>query len=312
MRVAVVGVGYMGEKHTRLYSTFKDVELVGVCDTAKERREKVASEFKTKAYADYHELIDKVDGVSIAIPTKFHYAVAKDFLLNGVHVLIEKIITSSEDEASELIKLAEKNKLVLQVGHVERYNPAVVRLSELIKNPRFIECHRVGPYPNRGTETNVVMEVMVHDLDIILQLVNSPVKTVDAFGATVLSKTTDIVNTRIHFASGCVVNIIASRVSEKTLRKIRIFLQDSYISLDYVNQTIDILQKGEGSTIKKTTVQIEKKEPLKEELRDFLDCIKYNKKPKASGEDALRSLQLANLICSKLSPYISSKYNRGT
>ncbi len=214
-----------------------------------------------------------MDGVSIATPTKFHYPIARDFLMNGVHVLVEKTITSNEKEAEELIELARKKKLVLQVGYVERYNPAVVKLEELVSNPRFIECHRMSPYPGRGTETNVVMEVMVHDLDIISHLVNSTVKSVDAFGAEVFSKATDIANARIHFASGCVANITASRVSEKTLRKIRIFQPNSYISLDYINQTIDILEKGEGNTIKKTSVPVEKKEPLREELRDFLDCI---------------------------------------
>lgn len=300
MRVAVIGVGYMGEKHARIFSTFQDSSLVGVCDSSEERRKKVASDFNTKAYKDYHELIGKVDGVSIATPTKFHYLIAKDFLMSGVHVLVEKTITSSEEEASQLIEQARKKKLILQVGYVERYNPAVVKLAELVLNPLFIECHRMGPYPGRGTETNIVMEVMIHDLDIISHLVNSTVKSVDAFGAEVFSKTTDIANARIHFTSGCVANITASRVSEKVLRKIRIFQPSSYISLDYINQTIDILKKGEDNTIKKTPIPIEKKEPLREELRDFLDCMKYNREPRVSGEDGLKSLQLANLICKKL------------
>jgi predicted dehydrogenase len=300
MRIAVIGVGYMGEKHARILSAFQDANLAGVCDTSEQRRKRVASDFRTSAYEDYHDLIGKVDGVSIATPTKFHYAIARDFLMNGVHVLVEKVITSSEKEASELIEKARKKKLVLQVGHVERYNPAVIKLEELVSKPRFIECHRVGPYPNRGTETNVVKEVMIHDLDIILNLVNSPIKSVDAFGAEILSKTTDIVSARVHFTSGCVANITASRVSEKVVRKIRIFQPNSYISLDYINQTIDVLQKGEGNTIKKISVPVEKKEPLKEELRDFIDCMQYNRQPRVSGEDGLKSLQLANLICEKL------------
>lgn len=300
MRVAVIGVGYMGEKHAKVYSNFEDVNLVGVCDASKERREKVATEFNTKAYKDYHELIGKVDGVNIATPTQFHYPIARDFLMNGVNVLVEKVVTSDEIEVSKLIEKAENNKLVLQVGHVERYNPAVVKLYELVSNPRFIECHRIGPYPGRGTETNVVMEVMIHDLDIILNLVNSPIKSVDAFGIKVLSKTSDIVNARIYFSSGCVANITTSRVSEKVLRKIRVFQPTSYISLDYVNQTIDILEKRENNTVKKASVPIEKKEPLKEEIRDFLDCIKNNRAPKVSGTDGLKSLQLANLICKKI------------
>jgi predicted dehydrogenase len=300
IRVGVVGVGYMGQNHARIYSTLKDTNLVGVCDTVKEHREKVASKFKTKAYEDYHELIGKVDGVSIVTPVESHYTIARDFLTNGVHVLVEKTITSSEEETRELIELARKKKLILQVGYVERYNPAVVKLDELVSNPRFIECHRMGPYPNRGIETNVVMEVMIHDLDIILSVVNSSIKSVDAFGVEVFSNTTDIANARIHFSSGCVANVTASRVSEKPLRKIRIFQSDSYFSIDYISQTIDILEKGESNTIKKTSVSIEKKEPLKEELRDFLDCIQYNRHPRVGGEDGLKSLQLANLICSKL------------
>jgi len=300
MRVAVIGVGYMGQRHARVFSELEDASLVGVCDESEENRKNISSLYNTAAYSDYRQLIGKVDGVSIATPTKFHYSIAEDFLQSGVHVLVEKIITSEAKESSELIELAKKNKLVLQVGHVERYNPAVIKLGELVANPLFIECHRVGPYPGRGTETNVVNEVMIHDLDIILRIVNSQVVSIDAFGAEVLSKTADIVNARINFASGCVANITASRVSEKRLRKIRVFQPKSYISLDYFEQTIDISEKGEGSTIKKTSIPIEKAEPLKEELRDFLECVKYNKKPRVSGEDGLKALQLANLICEKL------------
>jgi predicted dehydrogenase len=300
MRVAVIGVGYMGQRHARIFSEFENAALVGVCDELKENREKIASLYDTTPYTDYRQLIGKVDGVSIATPTKFHYSIAKDFLENGVHVLVEKIITSEEKEARELIQLAKKNNLILQVGHVERYNPAVIKLGEIISNPRFIECHRVGPYPGRGTETTIVKEVMIHDLDIILRIVNSPVKSIDAFGAQVLSETADIVNARIHFASGCIANITASRVSEKPLRKIRVFQPKSYISLDYFNQTIDISEKGENNTIKKTSVPVDKKEPLKEELRDFIDCMQYNKQPRISGEDGLKALQLANKICEKL------------
>ncbi|MBU1767062.1 MAG: Gfo/Idh/MocA family oxidoreductase [Candidatus Omnitrophica bacterium] len=300
IRVAVIGVGYMGQRHARIFSEIENASLVGVCDSSDEQRDKIALNFDTTPYSDYRQLIGKVDGVSIATPTKFHYLIAKYFLENGIHVLVEKVITSSEKEALELIELSIKNKLVLQVGHVERYNSAVIKLGEIVSSPLFIECHRVGPYPGRGTETNVVKEVMIHDLDIILQLVNSPVKSIDAVGAEVLSKTADIVNARIHFASGCVANVTASRVSEKALRKIRIFQKNSYISLDYFNQTIDMLEKGEGNTIKKTPVPIDKKEPLKEELKDFLDCVQYNRQPKVSGEDGLKALQLANLICEKL------------
>ncbi|MCK4905412.1 Gfo/Idh/MocA family oxidoreductase [bacterium] len=300
MRVAVIGVGYMGQRHARIFSEIENADLVGVCDESEERRNKTASSFKTTAYSDYRQLIGKVDGVSIATPTKFHYSIAKDFLKNGVHVLVEKIITSEEKEALELIELSIKNKLVLQIGHVERYNAAVIKLGEIVSSPLFIECHRVGPYPGRGTETNIVKEVMIHDLDIILRLINSPVESIDAFGAKVLSQTDDIVNARIHFDGGCTANITASRVSEKHLRKIRVFMQNSYVSLDYFNQTIDISEKAEGNTIKKISIPIEKKEPLKEELKDFLDCVQYNRQPKVSGEDGLKALQLANLICENL------------
>ncbi|MDD5454114.1 MAG: Gfo/Idh/MocA family oxidoreductase [Candidatus Ratteibacteria bacterium] len=300
IRVAVIGVGYMGARHARVFSEFENASLVGVCDQSKENREKTASLYNTTGYSNYQELIGKVDCVSIATPTKFHYSIARDFLKNGVHVLVEKIITSGEKEALELIKLAKKNKLILQVGHVERYNPAVVRLEELISGPLFIECHRVGPYPGRGTETDVVKEVMIHDLDVILRIVNSTVTSTDVAGTEVLSETADIVSARINFSSGCVANITASRVSEKPLRKIRVFQPKSYISLDYFNQTIDVFEKGEGSAIKKTPIPIEKKEPLKEELRDFIECVKYNRKPRVSGEDGLKALQLADRICKKL------------
>ncbi|MBN1474029.1 MAG: Gfo/Idh/MocA family oxidoreductase [Syntrophaceae bacterium] len=300
IRVAVIGVGYMGQRHARIFSELENTTLAGVCDESEERGRNISSLYNVAVYSDYRRLIGNVDCISIATPTKSHYAIAKDFLRNGIHVLVEKIITSKEKEALELIRLAKKNNLVLQVGHVERYNPAVIKLCELVSKPRFIECHRVGPYPGRGTETNIVKEVMIHDLDIILRLTGSKIKTIDAFGTKVLSETADIVNARINFSSGCIVNITASRVSEKPLRKIRVFQPKSYISLDYFNQTIDISEKGPDNTIKKTSVPIERKEPLKEELRDFLDCVKYNKKPKVSGEDGLKALRLANRICEKL------------
>lgn len=300
MRIGVVGVGYMGRNHARIYSELDNVDLVGVCDSIREIGETIASQFKTKSYSDYHELIDKVDGVSIATPVESHYPIARDFLENGVHVLVEKTLTACEEEALKLIEEAKKSKLVLQVGHVERYNPAVVKLNEIVSTPRFIECHRMGPYPGRGTMTNVVMEVMIHDLDIILPLVNSSVKSVDAFGTEVLSRTSDIVNARINFSSGCSANVTASRVSEEVLRKIRVFQPKSYISVDYAEQQVEIFEKGENNHINKKQVPIEKKEPLREELTDFVGCIKQGKNPRVTGEDGLKSLRLANMICNCL------------
>jgi len=296
IRIGVVGVGAMGEKHTQNYSTHKEADLAGVCDIKEERAREVASRFNTTFCTDYRQLLNKVEGVTIATPTDSHYSIAKYFLENGVNVLVEKPITLKEKQAGDLIKESRNKNLIFQVGHIERYNPAIIKLRELVNKPLFIECHRLSPYPGRGTEVGVVLDLMIHDLDVILSLVSSPIKSVEAFGAKVLSADEDIANARIYFQSGCVANITASRLSEKVVRKIRIFQPSSYLSVDYLHRHISMVEKQGKSKILKKDFPLKESNPLKEELQDFITSIKHQKSPLVDGEAGLKSLELASLI----------------
>jgi predicted dehydrogenase len=243
--------------------------------------------------------LDKIDAVSIAVPTNKHYEVAKDFIKQGIHVLIEKPITNNLIQAKELVKLAKKNKVILQVGHVERFNSAFTAIEYIVDNPRFIECHRLSPFPHRSLDIGVVLDVMIHDIDIILGLVKSNVQRVEAVGVPVLTFYEDIANVRLVFKNGCVCNLTASRISEEAMRKIRIFLADAYISLDYVNQEASLYKKENGQIIK-NPLPIEKEEPLKKEIESFIDCVINHKKPLVSGLEAYQALKLANQILRKI------------
>ncbi|HAX61380.1 MAG TPA: UDP-N-acetyl-D-glucosamine dehydrogenase [Elusimicrobia bacterium] len=305
MKVAVVGAGSLGQHHTRVYSTIPDIELFGVCDVDKKRSEKIAKNFNAQPFSDYKELIGKVDAVSIVVPTPLHYAVAKDFLNAGIHCLVEKPITDNVLHAEELLKIATEKNIILQIGHIERFNTAVIEAQKHIKSPKFIEAQRLGPYDPRVAHIGVVMDLMIHDIDIVLTLVNSKIMQMDVIGAKVLSQNEDIANVRLKFENGCVANISASRVSLDKFRKIRIFQDDTYISLDYAGQSLKIYKKKSDVITSMSDINILKpklktEEPLKRELEHFINCVKTGKPPLVTGEHGRDALSVAIEILKKL------------
>lgn len=299
LKVGVIGIGRLGSVHTRVYKQLDNVQLVGICDRDIQKLNSAASQYAVSAFSDYKKLISNVDAVSIAVPTNQHYRIAKDFINKGVHALIEKPITNNLKQAKDLIRLAKKNKVILQVGHVERFNSAFSAIEKRVKNPRFIECHRLSPFPHRSLDIGVVLDVMIHDIDIVLGLVKSETKRVEAVGVPVLTPYEDIANARLTFKNNCVCNLTASRISEEAMRKIRIFLKDSYISLDYGSQQA-FLYKKENEQITKESLPIEKEEPLKSEIESFIECITQNKRPLVSGEEAYQALELSDRILRKI------------
>jgi predicted dehydrogenase len=319
-----VGTGSLGKEHARIYAELaaaKQVEFVGVVDTAAEAGRKVAEKYRVRAFSSLAEATQASDALSIVTPTTTHFELAKSLLVQGKHVLVEKPMTDSAAEAAELVKLAQQNGCVLQVGHVERFNPVFTYLETVALEPRFIEAHRLSPYPARSTDIGVVLDLMIHDLDVVLAFVKSPVSSVDAVGIPVLSKSEDIANARVRFANGCVANLTASRVSPERMRKIRVFsggAMTSYISLDYRAQEgfiYRIARDGEeesslfkkllrakdativsqfgGKRIVREPVPIAKEEPLKLELKHFIECVRARRTPVVSGESAKRALDLA-------------------
>ena len=302
IRVGVIGVGHLGSIHAKIYKEVKNCSLVGVSDIDKARLNQISSVLNVSVYTNYKELLDKVEAVSIAVPTKLHYKIAYDFLKHKIHTLIEKPFTTDLKQADSLIKLAKKNKLILQVGHIERFNSVFSATKKIIREPKFIECHRLSPFPNRSLDIGVVLDLMIHDIDIVLGLVNSPIKKIDAVGVPVLTQFEDIANARITFKNGCVCNLTASRVSDEWMRKVRIFQKDTYISLDYRDAQACVYKK-KGLKITKVDLPIEKEEPLQKELESFLSCIIEHKEPIVSGavaKEALRvALEIQNQIWSK-------------
>jgi predicted dehydrogenase len=292
IRVGVIGTGYLGNLHARLYKEIETCSLEAICDTDPVRLAQVSAELSVPGFNDFREIFSRVDAVSIAVPTKLHYQVAREFLCNNIPCLVEKPFTTDLKEADYLIKLSRKNGLILQVGHIERFNSAFAACQKYFKDPYFIECHRLSAFPNRSLDIGVVLDLMIHDIDIILGLVNSPIKRIDAVGVNVLTPFEDIANARISFKNGCVANLTASRVSEEAMRKIRIFLKNAYISLDYRNQQAFIYKK-ESAGIKKDALPIEKEQPLKKELASFIDCVREHKEPLVTGEIAREALAVA-------------------
>ena len=246
IRVAVIGTGKLGARHAEVYSKIEGVELVAVCDILESRAKEVAQRLGCRAFSDYRELLTQVDAASIVVPSHKHYEISKEFLKKRRHLLIEKPITTTLAQADALLKIANQNKLILQVGHIERFNSAIRAIKHVIQNPRFIECHRLGPFDPRIADVGVTLDLMIHDIDIVLDLVKSPIQSVDAVGTFVLSKTEDISNARIRFKNRCVCDLTASRVTNDVFRKIRIFQDDAYISLDYVTQEALIYSKEKG------------------------------------------------------------------
>src|SRR6185503_2418548 len=299
IRAAVVGVGYLGRFHAQKYAQLSGCELVAVVDGREEVRNAVAAEVRSRALADYRELLGKVDAVSVVTPTPAHFEIADAFLAAGAHVLVEKPITETPEQARRLIERAASQRRILQVGHLERFNAAVLAAEPHINMPRFMECSRLAPYKERGTDVNVVLDLMIHDIDLIQSLAGSEIVNIDAAGTPVFSGEIDIANARIRFANGCVANTTASRVSMKTERKLRIFEDDAYISLDLQQKILTLIRKREGVpqpgqlpvTIEEAN--LEQGDALKSEIESFLECIRNDRQPIVSGEDGLRALETA-------------------
>jgi predicted dehydrogenase len=305
-RVAVIGVGYLGKFHAEKYSMHPDADLVGVVDIDGTKAAEVACKLGTKGFNDYRDLIGEVDAVSIVVPTVCHFEVARDFLRNGVHILLEKPITSTLEEAEELVRIAGEKNAILQVGHLERFNPVIMALEGILNRPGFIESIRIAPFKPRGTDVNVVLDLMIHDIDIIQNIVRSPIKQINSIGAPVFTSEEDIANARIQFENGCVANVTASRISLKSERIMRIFQPDAYIVLDFQNKKVVVIRKGEGEmfpgvpNIKIDEKVLEQNDALKEEISSFLECVRTGIPPVVSGEDGKRALETALLINKKL------------
>ena len=301
VKVGVAGVGHMGKEHARIYAEMAEAELVGVHDSNPETARKIAAKCRTRAFPSLEEMVEAVDAASIVTPTMTHLAIAEPFLRRGKHVLVEKPMAMDTAEARKLVDLAEKHGAKLAVGHVERFNPVLAALEERLGRPRFIEAHRLSPYPGRSTDIGVVMDLMIHDLEIILHLVRSPVTSVDAVGVPVLSKGEDIANARIRFANGCVANLTTSRISPEKLRKIRVFQDDAYLSLDYMKQEGEIYKRWEGK-ITRDKIPVMKGEPLKNQLAEFVMNVRENTDPRVAGAHGFEALKLASQICGQMNP----------
>ncbi len=301
---AVVGVGYLGRFHAEKYASSAKATLIGVVDIDEARATEIAASVGVEAFTDYRELFGRVRCVSIAVPTGFHYRVARDFIDAGIDVLVEKPLTADITEARELVRAAKANNVLLQVGHLERFNPAIRRLEGVIKDPKFVECHRLAPFVERGTDVDVVLDLMIHDIDVIASLVRAPVERVEAVGVPVLTDKPDIANARIKFANGCIANVTSSRVSLKRERKIRFFQPDAYISIDYDQRKAQIFYKpapGAGwLDIRHETVEIKEGDALADEIESFLDCVGSRNLPLVGGAEALRALEIASTISSQL------------
>jgi predicted dehydrogenase len=299
IRAAVIGVGYLGRFHAQKYAQLDACELVAVVDGRPEVRDAVAAEVKSRAVADYRELLGQVDAVSVVTPTPAHFEIADAFLDSGAHVLVEKPITETPEQARALIERAKHRARILQVGHLERFNAAILAAEPHLSTPRFMECQRLAPYKERGTDVNVVLDLMIHDIDLVQSLAGSEIVSIDAIGTPVFSGEIDIANARIRFANGCVANTTASRVSLKTERKLRIFEDAAYISLDLQQKILTLIRKRDGVAqagqlpVSIEEANLEQGDALKSEIASFLDCIRNDRKPIVSGEDGLRALETA-------------------
>jgi predicted dehydrogenase len=299
VRTAVIGVGYLGRFHAQKYAALGESELVAVVDPDAATRERVAAETGCRAVADYNRILDEVDAVSVATPTPLHYPIARACLDHGVHVLVEKPITETPEQARELVRLAAERGRVLQVGHLERFNSAILALEGTLRTPRFVESHRLAQFKPRGTDVNVVLDLMIHDIDLIQSLVGAPIESIDAVGTSVFSAGLDIANARIRYANGCVANTTASRVSMKVERKLRLFQDDAYISIDLQQKVLTIVRKAhESAAAAPGQVTIEERsyeqgDALRLEIQAFLGAIREGRPPVVTGEDGLRALEAA-------------------
>ena len=303
LKCAVIGVGYLGKFHAQKYAALPDCDLVAVVDRDPETAGRVARDLNTQALSDYRPLLDQIDAVSIVVPTSQHYAIAKEFLMAGIHVLVEKPITVTLEQADELIALAEAGGRVLQVGHLERFNAALMALDSVPGKPvLFIESHRLAPFNPRANDVSVVLDLMIHDIDIILSLVGSPIARIDASGASILTRDVDIANARLVFSDGCVANVTASRVSMKMERKMRIFRSHRYTSIDFQNRTLTHHQTGDEEmypgvpAITTERMMFDNNDALLEEIKHFCACIRHRRQPLVSGQDGRSALATAIAI----------------
>ena len=301
VRAGVVGVGSIGHNHARVYADLPQARLTAIYDADPAKAREFAQQYGTQAVDSLEEFSKLVDAASVATPTVTHREIGSFLLARGIHCLVEKPIADKTEDAEALVALARTHDCLLQVGHIERFNPVLRQLEERLTEPKFIEVHRLSPFPNRSMDVGVVLDVMIHDLEIVLFLVKSSIAHIDAVGVPVLSHREDIANARIRFASGCVANLTASRVSPEKMRKIRVFQSDTYLSLDYQEQAGKIYRK-QGQQIVPEEVRVEKDEPLKLELASFIDCVARGERPKVSGAEAAAALEVALEITRQIRP----------
>ena len=315
VRVGVIGVGYLGKFHAEKYSRMDNVQLTGVVDIDQRLAEETASGFRTRAFVDYSDLFGHVDAVSIVVPTEDHFTIAADCLKHDLDVLIEKPMTATLEQADDLIKIADARQRVLQVGHLERFNPAVIALKDIVHQPMFIEAHRLGIFKDRSTDVSVVLDLMIHDIDIIMNVVQSEIKSIHAAGAPVICEHADIANVRLEFASGCVANVTASRISIKNQRKIRLFQKDAYVSVDFTSREITLIRRDDsipGDLIPGMDIQqlsFSEADVLEDELASFIQSVSTRQTPVVSGIAGRKALEVALSITDQINlaikPYLS-------
>jgi predicted dehydrogenase len=301
LRAAVVGVGYLGRFHALKYAAQRDLDLVAVVDVDGDRCRAVATEVGAEALRDHRALVGRIDCVSVAVNTQHHYAVARDLLEAGIDVLVEKPITTTVGEGQDLLELAVRGQRVLQVGHLERFNPAIRAIDGLITQPRFIECQRLAPFTERGTDVDVVLDVMIHDIDLLLAMVPSPLRSVEAVGVPVLTPSVDIANARLRFANGCIANVTASRVSLKRERKFRVFQGDAYFSIDFDQRQVRVCRREAGIDGRPPTLSFEQLvvtdgDALANEIDAFVRAVRERQTPPVTGWDGLRALEVAHVV----------------
>ena len=298
LKTAVIGVGYLGRFHAQKYSGITDSELIGVVDVDPESAQNIADELEVPFYTDYHEVLDKADAVSIVVPTVLHYETAKAFLKNGVHVLLEKPFAANIEEAEELEQLSRDMNVRLQIGHLERFNPVFTEFQQLIDQPKFIENIRIAPFPKRGTDVDVILDLMIHDIDLVMAVVGEYPESVEGTGVNIITSSTDLANARLRFPSGCIADLTASRVSDKAERKMRIFQSGLYLSLDYGTGQARKLQVDpevvpDPDTLRPESYQLEKGDALLAEIESFISVVREGKKPKVTGQDGLNAMRVA-------------------
>ncbi len=304
-RAAVVGVGYLGRFHAEKYAAIPEVELVAVVDADAARAAEIAAKHGCEALTDVRALHGRIDCASVAVPTPLHREVGVGLLEAGIDVLVEKPIAATLEEARDLVRVAEERGRILQVGHLERFNPAIRALDGIVTRPRFLECHRLAPFVERGTDVDVVLDLMIHDLDVVLSMVSSPLASIDAVGVPVITSAPDIANARLRFENGAIANLTASRVSLKRERKLRLFQPDTYISLDYGEKRLRICKRGEAPPGGLAPIEVEERvvvgeDALAEEIRAFLDAVRTRRAPLVSGREGLRAVELAYLVLERV------------